>query len=412
MKKHPILFTVSLLLLAVLFQNCRKKTYYYPGPPSPEKTDTIRFGALLSLTGNWNSLGKTSQAALEIALEEINQHMELEQSGYFFITDVYDTKLDTALALQYAAAAAKAGIQVLFGPQSSAEAGAVKSFADRNELLIVSQGSTAGSLSIAGDNLFRFCPADDVEGKALAAYMHREGIRSIITLARDDAGNRGLQASTGAAFSARGGVVTALPPYGIAQTDFTAELDAIRAQVYAMLTTHPASEVAVYLASFDECVELFGQALAGDPVLSSVRWFGGDGTALSTAISGDPAAAAFAVAVNYMAPAYGLPEESKHLWEPLSDKIKLRTGISPDAFALATYDAAWVAALAYAAAQEDASFNHIKGLFQVKADQFSGATGSTLLNAAGDRATGSFDFWGLESRNGTFSWVLKGRSEN
>jgi branched-chain amino acid transport system substrate-binding protein len=54
-------------------------------------------------------------------------------------------------------------------------------------------------------------------------------------------------------------------------------------------------KAAVYLAAFDEAVELF-HAATKDPVLKSVAWYGSDGVALSRALVGDRTAASFAAA--------------------------------------------------------------------------------------------------------------------
>src|SRR5689334_11230970 len=71
MKKLAHFSTVVLLLICFSFQSC-KKTDTDNTPPQ----QTIKVGALLSLTGNWSSLGINSKAALEIAAADINSYME------------------------------------------------------------------------------------------------------------------------------------------------------------------------------------------------------------------------------------------------------------------------------------------------------------------------------------------------
>src|SRR5215203_5597290 len=82
----------------------------------------VKVGALLSLTGNWSTLGITSKAAMDIALEDINAYMSETGSGYRFTSVISDSKLDTGLASQYIADAWKQGCRFVIGPQSSAEA--------------------------------------------------------------------------------------------------------------------------------------------------------------------------------------------------------------------------------------------------------------------------------------------------
>lgn len=396
----------ALLALVLLNSSCKKEKEN----KIPE--ENIKVGALLSLTGNWSTLGITSKAAIDIALEDINKYMANNGLGYRFSSVVYDTKLDGAMASQYMATAQGEGCRFVLGPQSSAEAAAVLNYANTHDMLVVSQGSTAGSLSIDYDNLYRFCPADDVEGVAMGKSIYNDGIRALVTAARDDAGNKGLQLSVGKAFNTLNGTVSVTTPYSnAANTDFTALLADIKARIVQYQSSYATDEIAVYLASFDECVELF-QMAAADPVLSSVRWYGGDGTALSAALIGNAAAADFAIATRYFAPAFGLPEYTAGKWQPLSAEIKARTGIAPDAFALAAYDALWVLALSYSNfPYTQPEFSQLKSEFTKHAAEYSGATGSTQLNSAGDRATGSYDYWGIVKDGSSYKWVVVGKSE-
>jgi branched-chain amino acid transport system substrate-binding protein len=126
----------------------------------------------------------------------------------------------------------------------------------------------------------------------------------------------------------------------------------------------------------------------------------------------DASAAGFAAATHFFSPTFGLPTQAEAKWQPLANSIKDRTAIYPDAFALAAYDALWVIALSYNATSGiDADFDKLKTVFQRQADIYYGVTGPTLLNDFGDRAIGSFDYWGIVAENGTYVWKLTGKSE-
>ncbi len=395
-----------LVLIGLTFQRCAKSN-----TDTTPAQQTIEVGALLSLTGNWSSLGINSKAALELAAADINRYMEVTNSRYRFSTTVYDTKLDTTLAKRFIAEAKSSGINFVIGPQSSAEAAAVKPYADTNKMLVVSQGSTAGSLSLANDNLFRFCPSDAIEGKAMANTMYKAGVRGLVTVSRDDAGNKGLQLSTGTAFTGLGGTIAALTPYATTTANFSSVVGELKSKIQSFTTSYGAAKTAVYLASFDEAVQLFKQA-ASDPVLSSVNWYGGDGVALSAVLVNDAGAASFAAKTNFFSPTFGLPAQAESKWQPLAEAIKDRTNIAPDAFALAAYDALWVIALTHNAARDSNSdFEKLKTLFPQQASMYYGVTGPTILNTFGDRAVGSFDYWGIAAENGTHVWKLTGKSE-
>ncbi|GAB3938873.1 ABC transporter substrate-binding protein [Larkinella terrae] len=392
----------GILFMGYSFSGCTLQDHLQPS--------TIEIAGLSSLTGNWSSLGNTTAAAMEIAEEDINAYFEKKGSPYRLSMTTYDTKLDATLATGFFTTAADAGHRFFIGPQSSAELAAILPLTKSRNALVISQGSTAGSLAIADDPVFRFCPADKIEGAAIAKTIFAQGIRGLITIARDDAGNKGLQTATGASFTTAGGEVQALTPYGTAVTDFSSQIAAIKTQITALTTTYGAAKVAVYLASFDECVNLFKQA-AVDPVLSSVRWYGADGVALSAALIADPAAADFAIATQFFTPTFGLSDAYKSAWEPLITRIKTKTGIDPDAFGIAVYDAMWVIAKTVEAGNGvPASLDNLESLFTTQANAYTGATGPTTLDTFGDRATGSFDYFGIEKIGGIYQWKLVGKS--
>lgn len=372
------------------------------GDGTGSNDELVTIGGIFSLTGNWSSLGKTSQAALELAVEDANRYAA--GRGIEFRADVRDTKLDPATALSAVQALRAAGVQVIIGPQSSAELAAIKSYVDNNPVMVVSQSSTAGSLALAGDRIFRFTAADSLEGVASAALMWSDGVRTMIPVWRADAGNQGLHTATRRAFGGRGGTVSAGVEYAATATSFTATVATLGTQVRAALAARPASEVGVYLAGFDEVADLFAAA-AADPVLASVRWYGADGIAQSAALTGRPAAVAFAQAVGFPSALFGLDFSARENWQPVAARIQQRAGVVPDAFALAVYDAAWVAALAYLASPPGVDVDSLATRFVQAADAYHGTTGWTALNAAGDRAYADFDFWAIRPSGASHAWT-------
>jgi branched-chain amino acid transport system substrate-binding protein len=370
--------------------------------PTASEGREVAIGGIFSLTGNWMSLGVTSKAAMELAVEDANRYAA--GRGITFRADVRDTKLDPALALAAVQSLRADGVRLIIGPQSSAELAAIKEYVDANPLIVVSQSSTAGSLAITGDRIFRFTAADSLEGVASAALMWSDGIRTVVPVWRGDAGNQGLHLATRAAFTARGGTVTPGLGYGASTTNFTATVANIGTAVRAALATRPASEVAVYLAGFDEIADIFAAA-AADSVLASVRWYGADGIAQSGALTARPAAVAFAETVGFPSALFGLDFTARANWEPVALRIQARAGAAPDAFALAVYDATWVAALAYLASPSDVDVDSLATRFVQTAGTYHGTTGWTVLNAAGDRQYADFDFWAIRPSGTGHAWT-------
>ena len=152
----------------------------------------VKIGVLVSLTGSWSSLGKNTVAALQIAAAQIKTATHGLQR---FRLLVRDTQLDPSQALEAIKDLDRRGVRIVIGPQSSSELAMIKDYADRHNILVISQGSTASSLAIPGDNIFRFCPNDTREAEAIVALLRHDGIRAIVPLWRNDAGNNGLHDS-------------------------------------------------------------------------------------------------------------------------------------------------------------------------------------------------------------------------
>jgi branched-chain amino acid transport system substrate-binding protein len=162
--------------------------------------------------------------------------------------------------------------------------------------------------------------------------------------------------------------------------------------------------------AIDECVYLFNE-VSTDPIFSSVQWYGGDGVVLSPALTGDAQATAFAVTTKFIAPNFGLPTIPHPDLATISAAIKSATGIESDAYALAAYDAVWVIAKTATATPITNTSNDLtKKVFNVESNKYFGITGPVLLNAAGDRSTGSFDYWGIVLEGGSYKWKLVGIS--
>jgi branched-chain amino acid transport system substrate-binding protein len=390
-----LLFLVVILVTAPLARASRRRAV------TPPAQEVIRLGALFSLTGDGSSLGIASEAALELAVGDVNRELDALRLPYHVVSDIEDTQLTATIARAKIEALHGRGARLVIGPQSSSEAALVLPYANEHGLVVISQGSTASSLAIPGDALFRLAPNDRLEGAAQAALLHADGIDTLVPMWRADAGNGGLRDSTKRSFEAAGGTVRAGVSYAPATTDFAALVTALGADVRAAKNANPSAHVAVYLASFEEAADIFRLASL-DADLSAIRWYGGDGVAQSRALVNDAAAAAFGVKTSFTAPSVGLDEAARDVWQPVSDELRERIGFAPDAYALSVYDAAWVAILSAVEVENDETF--LRDAFSRNVQRYWGLTGPTLLDAAGDRKTGSFDFWTLQTA-ATTDWT-------
>ena len=384
-------------------------------PPGQQHSQRVfKIGVIATLTGSGFTLGQDTVAALQIAEEQIEADAISQHGGYRFKFFVRDNQHDPSKALEAIQDLDKRGVQIIIGPQTSSAVAMIKPYADAHNILVISQGSTASSLSIAGDNIFRLCPDDRLEADAIVALMKHDEIQHIVPLWRNDAGNNGLHDSVQAAFETQGGTVETGYQYDPTTPDFPAATSSIASQIKSLQDGGAqASTIAVYLAAFDEVVDVFHSAQTNsDPNATTLRsprhWYGSDGVALSAALTGDANAAAFAESVDYPNPIFGLPDSLQSEWQPIVDEIEARTGIKPDAFALSTYDVLFVLQRALQDVGDLKDFAAFKEAFVNEADAYSGITGSLELNPAGDPANGDFDFWAVRND----AWVRTGTYDN
>jgi branched-chain amino acid transport system substrate-binding protein len=361
----------------------------------------IVVGGLFSQTGDGATLGKASAAALELAVRDINAELAELHQPYVVRTALADTKLTPQGAVDGIQALHAAGASIVIGPQSSAEAAAIREYANQHGILLISQASTAFSLAIPNDNLFRLAPNDRLQGAAVAALMKADAIDVIVPLWRADAGQTGLKDGAVEFFVAAGGKSAAGVSYAPAITDFTSAVTALGNAVRAAKNANPGRKVAVYLAAFEE-----GQAILDlarrDPDLLT-NWYSGDGLTQSQVLLSPPAVAAFAIATKFTAPNVTLSEQTRDRWEPISAEIQKKVGFAPDAYSLSVYDAAWVAVLSAVEARNRDDLR--RASFVRNVQRYWGLTGPLSLDSAGDRRIADFDFWTVVDTGAKVDWV-------
>ena len=378
------------------------------GPAAPRDGNAARatpptrllvVGGLLDLSSGWTSLGRASRATLAIAATQANRRLAKAGSLIRVRLEIVDVRGKPNEAVRQLRRLARQGVRVFIGPESSSEVRAVRSAANALGVLVVSQGSTAHSLARPRDNVFRLVPDDRREAEALVALLRRDRVTGVAPIWRADAGNAGLVRSLRARYR---GILTSGVSYGTGKPAFSAAVAALRAQVFE-LEAQRVRKPGIYLAGFDEVVDLF-HAAASDPVLGSVSWYGSDGVALTTRLIKDARAAAFANARGYPNPTLGLDARAERRSASLRTRIRARIGSRPDAFALTTYDALQIVARAAERAGGASGTARLRTEFIRVAHGYEGVTGGIVLNAAGDRAYGSFDFWSVCRAAAGFAW--------
>ena len=359
-------------------------------------------GAMLDLSGGWTSLGRASRVTLQLAAADANAALTRRGSPLRVRLRIADASGQPAIALRKLQRFAAAGVRIVVGPQSSSEVAAVRRAATGLGVVVISQGSTAHSLALPGDNVLRFVPDDVREGEAVVALLRRDRIDAIVPVWRSDPGNAGLARSMRGQFLAAGGKVSSGVLYATETKTFAAIVSSISGQA-AALRAAGGARVGVYLAGFDEVVDLF-HAARSDPTLARSPWYGSDGVALTTRLIDDRQAASFADSVGYPNPTVGLPDSLVLRARPLLSRARKKLGRNPDALALTAYDALRIAVQARQRAGAGGGVR-LRNAVVAAANAYVGITGRMRLNRAGDRAYGNFDFWSVCRVRGKFVWV-------
>jgi len=373
-----------------------------------QKGGGLTFGALLPLSGPLAERGKTSKAALDMAQADINAYLAASGAGGQAVFVLENTGGSPAQALDRLKALAGRGIRVVIGPFADDEVEACLEFADKNNIVLLSQGSSGPFLSRKGDNLFRLSPSDTYQAEAVTSLMRQEGVTVAAPLWRGDPYGDDLTVHVKARFKQLGGEALPGSRFAPDRRDFTPILDDLARQVgQALRGSRKNPKVAVYFAGGEEIVPIL-KAAAKRPELAGVAWYGCDGTAMLDAIAKDPESAAMAMKTRLASPRYG--EGGANVYALTERRIQEKTDAFPDTQSVVAYDAAWAAFFTAQAVGGAGDFGRFKQMLPQVCERMYGVTGWLALNEHGDRREDwDFDFWVLRSEDGKYFWEKAAR---
>lgn len=393
---------ISMLLVWVFILGLSCANYSCDGSGNNQSSnDTVVVGALLATTGSLSSLGQSSSAALDLAVRDVNDYLAKNGAGFTIALKKADTQANTDMALNQMMSLYESGVKVSVGPQTTEEVHKVLGWANSNGFIVFSDASTAPSLATGGDNILRMTLDDTHQAKAIVVKMQEDDIKVIVPLWLDNSYSNELVAMVAEEFAAKKGVMAAGIKYESKTKDFSSVASALKNQVADAINQYGASSVAVYMVSFEEFNDIFRLA-DGDPVLSSVKWYGSDACAKDMAIINNNVSARFAYTVSLRCPSFTAAGVSA---EDTSKSVAALTGITPSDYGLAAYDALWIIAKAYQQAGVKASTEELNAAIIWASNHYYGATGITDLNSAGDRAFAYYSFWEVDKDDSGYFWT-------
>ena len=384
-----------------------------------KQTPVVDIGAIVILESpNFDDTPRL--AAMRVAVEEYNRNAE-DGGALYLNLRVVQTSLSpgaatetspTALDAVRSASSGENGIKYYAGPSTSGNSKRVLDFANANNLTLISPSSTAPSLALEGDALFRLVPNDNQQGKVLADIVHNQqgailaalidqtGHEHVVMVVRNDTWGQGLDGSTSGRLGVHDVDITRII-HDEADADWSKTAMDIQAEILRVRASTPADPIAVLHIGFPGDFIALAAQNASYPEIGSVPWFGTDGVAGSGLLVGNNTAREFADAVNLTATKFDV--ESNEKFDRLTATLESRGVEVRTTYEYSAYDSIFVLgrAIESAIAAKDASSYgplDVRSSVRAAASAYEGALGDIDLNRAGDlRTPNSYATWTVNS---------------
>ena len=215
------LFFAAAALSCVLASRC--------GAEKTPAAAGIKIGFFGALTGPQATFALSGKNGARLAVEEINQAGgTLGKRIELLVEDDRNEPSEAASAVSKLIT--RDDVVALIGENASSRSLAAAPIAQRYRVPMVSPSSTNVEVTKKGDYIFRVCFIDSYQGRALAIYAHgalKAQTAAILVDARSDY-SVGLAAAFHGAFTEVGGRVVSEIKYAEGDSDFSAQLTAIR----------------------------------------------------------------------------------------------------------------------------------------------------------------------------------------
>jgi len=367
----------------------------------PGLSGEVRIGLILPLTGDLATHGEENWEGSKLGVVDFNKHLEEIGAPWHLKMVSEDSATSPVIALEKLSALNAKGIGIVVGPETSSNIRNIKGYSDSNNMLLVSCCSSAPALAIPNDSVFRLVPDDSNQGTALGKLLQHEGIEVLIPVWRGDTWGDGLKEAASDSFTERGGQVDEGIRYNPESPEFSASTSLLAEKVQEYVDKFGADKVGVLFLGFAEILQ-FIQSASEHDVLDDVRWFGPGANTKEHKLIDDPIGLEFSTNVQFTT--VQVAASKNPTYERVQAHLTETLGKTPNTFVHSSYDAVWIIGLAMLETQSS-DVSTIKAKIPEIAEKYSGAIGSTKLNAAGDLAQANYEVWGI--RGG--EWILLGQ---
>lgn len=369
----------------------------------PLADKTVKFG---QITAETPAIEWDVPFVDEIIEVDLNKFADL--LGYDVTFEILNDNADAqaAVHLEKVQSFKAMDVNLICGGRWSSQASAALSYVNENNILLWSPSSTMQTLAITDDNLYRMCPADRVQAKAVAQMLWTWGIEAIICIQRADAWADGLYNLVMEEFPAVGGYVhdAARARYAAEVTEFSSYLASMEVAAKDLIDQYGKEHVAIWCIMFGADGSVVLSQTQDYPTLyDEVWWFGTDGTALNKVIQDNSPEQAAHLIVPSTNAAPGMSESYLNLFE----RYEAVTGRTLGYYDTCTYDLFMVLMESVLEAQTTDPMDLIPLQNPVAYGTW-GVSGWCNLDENGDRAFTNYDIWGYAMVGGQMRHVRYG----
>jgi branched-chain amino acid transport system substrate-binding protein len=335
-----------------------------PAPVPPADNETILMGEIGSLTGEQATFGVSTRNGVEMAIDEANAAGGVK--GKKLAVRVYDDGSKPEEAANAATRLiAQDHVVVILGEVASTNSIAMAEKAQPAHIPMISPSSTNPKVTAIGDYIFRVCFIDPFQGFVMAKFAHDNLKVNRAAVLKDQKADysQGLTEVFTRQFSELGGKIVAVEAYSQGDTDFRAQLTAIKGQ----------KPDAIYIPGYYNAVGIIARQARELGIRATL--LGGDGWESEKLFE----LGGSAVEGSYYTNHYSPEDPSPRVQNFISSYKQRNKGAVPDSLAALGYDAARVAIEAMRRAKDSSSAALRDAIAETK--DFPGAAGTISIDA-------------------------------
>lgn len=318
--KHSRRF-LALIFIVILFggYGCAK-----------EKSQTIKVGAILPLTGDISEYGERCKKGIDVAVEEINNSGGIDGKKVEIIYE--DSK---GVAKEGGTSAQKLinidKVRAIIGAVSSSVTLAIEPLITKDEVILISPAASSPKLTKISPYFFRTWPSDVFEAQVLANLSFRQlNIKTVTIIYVNNDYGIGLKDEFSKTFTNLGGQVLLMEGYPQDNKEFRPILTKIKGK----------NPQAIYLAGYHKEMAFATKQIREMEIKAQILGDADYGIDELLVIAGEAAEGAI-----YTTPSYDPKIGSKAVLT-FADTFKQKYGNEPSLFEVNSYDAMKILSLA------------------------------------------------------------------